>query len=133
MMLRLTSDVGQRPVPQRHADRENPIFLLPTEEPVLGKGLSAFQNSKVDLVAADNPHDTPFVIHLLVGVAELERSQISSRTKEALEAAKRRAVKLGNPTFSPPSSRSMKPAKRLLPTETRDFARRSTKWWKRRG
>ena len=58
--------------------------------------ITALQNSKVDFVAADNPHATPFLIHILVAVAEHERNMISSRTKAALEAAKRRGVKLGN-------------------------------------
>jgi DNA invertase Pin-like site-specific DNA recombinase len=61
--------------------------------------ITALQNSKVDFVAADNPHATPFLIHILVAVAEHERNMISSRTKAALEAAKRRGVKLGNPQY----------------------------------
>jgi DNA invertase Pin-like site-specific DNA recombinase len=62
--------------------------------------ITTLQNSKIDFVAADNPHATPFLIHILVAVAEHERSMISSRTKAALEAAKRRGVKLGNPNFA---------------------------------
>ena len=62
--------------------------------------VTALQNSKVDFVAADNPHATPFLIHILVAVAEHERNMISSRTKAALEAAKRRGVRLGNPQFA---------------------------------
>ena len=61
--------------------------------------VTTLQNSKVDFVAADNPHATPFLIHILVAVAEHERNMISSRTKAALEAAKRRGVKLGNPNY----------------------------------
>jgi DNA invertase Pin-like site-specific DNA recombinase len=59
----------------------------------------ALQNSKVDFVAADNPHATPFLIHILVAVAEHERNMISSRTESALEAAKRRGTKLGDPRY----------------------------------
>src|SRR6266702_1931618 len=44
--------------------------------------VTTLQNSKVDFVAADNPHATPFLIHILVAVAEHERNMISSRTKE---------------------------------------------------
>jgi len=51
--------------------------------------VTTLQNSKVDFVAADSPHATPFVIHILVAVAEHERNMISSRTKDALAAAKR--------------------------------------------
>ncbi|MGO8678528.1 MAG: recombinase family protein [Limisphaerales bacterium] len=61
--------------------------------------ITALQNSKVDFVAADNPHATPFLIHILVAVAEHERNMISNRTKLALEAAKVRGVKLGNPQY----------------------------------
>ena len=59
--------------------------------------ITALQNSKVDFVAADNPHATPFLIHILVAVAEHERNMISGRTKAALEAARNRGVKFGNP------------------------------------
>lgn len=61
--------------------------------------VTALQNSKVDFVAADNPHATPFLIHILVAVAEHERNMISSRTKAALEAARNRGVKFGNPRY----------------------------------
>lgn len=61
--------------------------------------ITALQNSKVDFVAADNPHATPFLIHILVAVAEHERNMISSRTKSALEAARARGVKFGNPRY----------------------------------
>jgi len=43
--------------------------------------VTALMNSKIDFVAADNPHATPFLIHILVAVAEHERNMISSRTK----------------------------------------------------
>ena len=59
--------------------------------------VTTLQQSKVNFVAVDNPHATPFLIHILVAVAEYERTMISSRTKAALEAAKRRGVRLGNP------------------------------------
>ena len=61
--------------------------------------VTALQNSKVDFVAADNPHAMPFLIHILVAVAEHERNMISNRTKLALEAARARGVKFGNPRY----------------------------------
>jgi len=48
---------------------------------------------------AGNPHATPFLIHILVAVAEHERNMISSRTKSALDAARARGVKFGNPLY----------------------------------
>lgn len=69
--------------------------------------ITALQNSKVDFVAADNPHATPFLIHILVAVAEHERNMISSRTKAASEAAKRRGVKLGNPEYQTAISKAV--------------------------
>jgi len=69
-------------------------FWLPNLTASPETSISALQNSKVDFVAADNPHATPFLIHILFAVAEHERNMISSRTKAALEAAKRRGVKL---------------------------------------
>jgi DNA invertase Pin-like site-specific DNA recombinase len=61
--------------------------------------ITALQNSKVDFVAADNPHATPFLIHILVAVAEHERNMISNRTKAALAAARSRGVVFGNPRY----------------------------------
>jgi DNA invertase Pin-like site-specific DNA recombinase len=51
--------------------------------------------SKFDFLAVDNPHANPLIWHLLAAFAEHERKQISARTKEALQAAKRRGVQLG--------------------------------------
>jgi DNA invertase Pin-like site-specific DNA recombinase len=68
--------------------------------------VTTLQQSKVNFVAVDNPHATPFLIHILVAVAELERTMISARTKAALESAKRRGTKLGNPRFSESLSRA---------------------------
>lgn len=62
--------------------------------------VTMLQQSKVNFVAVDNPHATPFLIHILVAVAELERTMISARTKAALDSAKRRGTKLGNPRFN---------------------------------
>jgi len=59
--------------------------------------VTTLQESRVNFLAVDNPHATPFLIHILVAVAEYERTMISTRTKSALEAAKRRGVVLGNP------------------------------------
>jgi DNA invertase Pin-like site-specific DNA recombinase len=51
--------------------------------------------SKVQFRAVDNPHADELMIHLLAAFAQHERKQISSRTKDALQAAIRRGVQLG--------------------------------------
>jgi len=53
-------------------------------------------DSKVEFIAADNPHANRLTVHILAAVAEHERAAISERTKAALAAAQRR----GNPTVS---------------------------------
>ena len=59
--------------------------------------LCRLRDSKVDFVAVDNPNATPLTVTILIAVAEEERRLASVRTKLALQAAKARGVKLGNP------------------------------------
>lgn len=54
--------------------------------------------SGVDFVAVDLPQANKLTIHIMAAMAEYERDAISSRTKAALQAAKGRGVRLGNPT-----------------------------------
>jgi DNA invertase Pin-like site-specific DNA recombinase len=49
------------------------------------------------LVAELGPDVDPFVLHLFAALAEKERSLISTRTRQALAAAKARGATLGNP------------------------------------
>ncbi len=49
------------------------------------------------LVAELGPDVDPFVLHLFAAIAQKELSFISSRTRQALAAAKARGVTLGNP------------------------------------
>jgi DNA invertase Pin-like site-specific DNA recombinase len=49
------------------------------------------------LVAELGPDVDPFVLHLFAALAEKERALISTRTRQALAAAKARGVALGNP------------------------------------
>ena len=49
------------------------------------------------LVAELGPDVDPFVLHLFAALAEKERALISTRTRQALSAAKARGVTLGQP------------------------------------
>jgi DNA invertase Pin-like site-specific DNA recombinase len=62
--------------------------------------ISALQHSKVDFLCVDNPHATPFLIHILSAVAEHEANMIAIRTRQALAAFKARGGMLGNPRFA---------------------------------
>lgn len=62
--------------------------------------ITTLQQTKVDFVAVDNPHATPFVIHILCAVAEAEAVAISVRTSQALQAFKARGGMLGNPRYA---------------------------------
>lgn len=64
----------------------------------LGRNVAFISNlmeSRVEFKAVDNPHANKLMVHLLAAFAEHEREQISTRTKDALGAAKRRGVQLG--------------------------------------
>jgi len=95
--------------------------------------VTALQNSKVDFVAADNPHATPFLIHILVAVAEHERNMISSRTKDALAAAKRRGVKLGNPQYQTAISKAVETRQKIAANRNAEFRRTVTEVMEKTG
>ena len=59
--------------------------------------VSGLMESGVEFVACDFPTANRLTIHILAAVAEHERDMISQRTKDALAAAKRKGVVLGNP------------------------------------
>lgn len=61
--------------------------------------VTGLMESGVDFVAADNPHASRLVIHMMVAFAEHEREMISKRTKDALAAKKARGAMLGNPRW----------------------------------
>ena len=64
--------------------------------------LIGLQKAGVKFVAADMPEANEMVVGIMALVAQAERRMISERTKAALQAAKARGVKLGNPTRKPP-------------------------------
>ena len=57
--------------------------------------LAKLQESGARFVAADMPEANELTIHIMAAVAQAERKAISTRTKEALAAAKARGVCLG--------------------------------------
>ena len=65
--------------------------------------IATLMDSGVEFVAVDNPHANKLTIHILAAVAQHEREIISARTSAALQAAKARGKRLGNPTTQAPS------------------------------
>jgi len=59
--------------------------------------LLALRDSGVKFIAADMPDANELTVGIMSLVAQQEREAISKRTKDALQAAKARGVKLGNP------------------------------------
>lgn len=57
--------------------------------------VSSLMESGVEFVAADAPYANKLMIHILSAFAEYEREQIAQRTRDALQAAKTREVRLG--------------------------------------
>lgn len=91
---------NRRPILKRAlsycADHNNILLIAKLDR--LGRNvafISALMESKVQFIAVDNPEANHLVLHIMAAFAEYEREQISQRTKDALQAAKRRGVKLG--------------------------------------
>ena len=63
--------------------------------------IANLMESGVDFVAVDMPQANRLTMHILAAVAEDEGKRISTRTRDALAAAKKRGIRLGNPNPSP--------------------------------
>jgi len=57
--------------------------------------ISTLMDSQVEFVAVDYPQASRLLLHIMAAFAEHERELISTRTKEALQAAKGKGVELG--------------------------------------
>jgi DNA invertase Pin-like site-specific DNA recombinase len=62
--------------------------------------IATLMDSGVEFIAVDNPHANKLTIHILAAVAQHEREIISARTSAALQAAKARGKRLGNPKLA---------------------------------
>lgn len=60
--------------------------------------IANLMDSRADFLIVDMPDANRLTLHLMAAIAENEREMISRRTKEALQAARARGVKLGTPT-----------------------------------
>ena len=61
--------------------------------------ISGLMESGVPFIAADAPNDDPVILHMRAAWAEEEARKISRRTRAALQAARARGTKLGNPRW----------------------------------
>jgi DNA invertase Pin-like site-specific DNA recombinase len=64
-------------------------------------------DSGVEFIAVDNPHANKLTVHILAAVAQHEREMIGQRTRDALQAAKVRGKKLGNPRLAEARKRAV--------------------------
>jgi DNA invertase Pin-like site-specific DNA recombinase len=69
--------------------------------------IAALMDSGVEFVAVDNPHANKLTVHILAAVAQHEREMIAQRTKDALQAAKARGKRLGNPKLKEARERAL--------------------------
>jgi DNA invertase Pin-like site-specific DNA recombinase len=69
--------------------------------------IATLMDSGVEFVAVDNPHANKLTVHILAAVAQYEREAIAQRTRDALQAAKARGKRLGNPNLESARQRAL--------------------------
>jgi len=69
--------------------------------------IATLMDSGVEFIAVDNPHANKLTVHILAAVAQHEREMIGQRTRDALQAAKARGKKLGNPKLADARKRAV--------------------------
>ena len=84
--------------------------------------LLTLQESGARFVACDTPDMNETVVGIMAVIAQAERRAISERTKAALSAAKRRGVKLGNPSLQPGTKTSARHASKAAQAIAKDRA-----------
>ncbi|NVE93381.1 recombinase family protein [Altererythrobacter lutimaris] len=71
--------------------------------------ISGLMAKRIPFIVTElGPDVDPFMLHIYAALAEKERRLISERTKTALQAAKERGVKLGNPNGAAALRRAQK-------------------------
>lgn len=90
----------KRPILQEalaQCKRDNAILLIAKLDRLARNVafISALMEAKVDFTAVDMPEANKLVIHIMAAFAEHEADEIRTRTKAALQAAKRKGVILG--------------------------------------
>ena len=94
--------------------------------------ISGLMETGVEFVAADMPQANRLTIHVLAAFAEHEREAISQRTKGALQAARKRGARLGNPRWQESIAKARRtkdpilPASQLIEMMRRDRAKGAT-------
>ena len=61
--------------------------------------IANLQKSKVEFICCDMPDANTLTIGMMAVLAQYERELISERTKAGLKAAKKKGIKLGNPSL----------------------------------
>jgi DNA invertase Pin-like site-specific DNA recombinase len=88
--------------------------------------ITSLSKAGVNFVVAEQPDMNELTVHIFSAMAQHERKLISQRTKAALEQAKKRGVRLGNPCFVDgkqiPGSGDTKAAREVKLRKAADYA-----------